>query len=155
MLGPAHKTVSSCSLSLEACCIKMFFTTMNHKCLLQDKNPFETNCQSVWVFDDCLLTHLSQKNNSLLAFSEVHRATLLHPHCLSMSWASPWVQTGPLPLSALLTAQLSSRSLILTSGIIQNVTSHGFIYKWWLAPSLVSTSLRWTGGPAALRLPLR
>lgn len=37
----------------------------------------------------CLLTHLSQKNNSFLVFCEVHRATLFSPHSLIIITLGP------------------------------------------------------------------
>lgn len=149
MKGPTHKTASSCSQSLEACFSQVLTTNAFYETKIHLK-------QTVKVFEcsmarGCLLTRLSQKNNSLPAFSEVHRA---HSVQTSQSAHILNITLGPDGPSASVNSSPHS-SLILTSTVIQNVTLSGFIHKWWwLAPGLVSTSLRWTGGLAALPLPL-
>lgn len=156
MLGPAHKTASSCSLSLEACCIKTLFTTMDHKCL-QDKNPFETNCQSVWVFDgERLFTHTPLTEKQLLP--SVFWSPQSHSVQPSQSAHVLSITLGPDRPSASVNSSphSSARAHSFSPPVSYKMSPHGFIHKWWwLAPGLVSTSLRWTGGPAALRLPLR
>lgn len=120
MLGPAHKTASSCSQSLEAYFSQLWTTNAFFKTKIHLK-------QTVKVFEcsmarGCLLTCLSQKNNSLPAFFEVHRA---HSVQLSQSAHVLNITLGPDGPSASVN---SSAQLALIHSYLQHHTKCHLIW---------------------------